>query len=84
MTSSEATPTGSEPDVGLRVELSRVEAELSELLREAHEVRAQLTDEGAMDSADRSSIITQAEQLEAIAAELEQRREGLLARLKES
>jgi Skp family chaperone for outer membrane proteins len=70
--------------VGLRVQLSRVEAELSELLREAHELRAQLTDDGPMDSADRSAIITQAEQLEALADELQRRREELLEQLGKS
>jgi hypothetical protein len=84
MTSSDAAPTGQEPDAGLRIELSRVEAELSELLREAHELRAQLSEEGAMDAADRSSIITQAEELEALAAELGRRRETLLQKLGKS
>jgi multidrug resistance efflux pump len=89
MTSSDA-PTGKqdnvedehgEDDVSLRVALSRLDAEIAELMREIHGLRAQLNDEGPMDDFDRTSIITQAEELEAFQDELEARRERLREKL---
>jgi hypothetical protein len=83
MTSSDAQP-GQGPERDLRAELGNVESERAELLRQARELRAQLRDEGPMDSADRSAIITQAEQLDAVAADLGRRRDALLVKLGES
>jgi hypothetical protein len=80
MTGSDPQPSDTQQDVELRVELSRVEAQLSELLREAHELRAELKNAGPMDQEERASIITQAEELEGLAAELEARRDALLRR----
>jgi hypothetical protein len=84
MTSSDATETGPQPESDVHFELSRVEAELSELRREAHDLRAQLADAGPMDSADRTVTITQADQLDALAAGLERRRAALLQKLGQS
>ena len=68
----------------LRAELGRVESELSLMQREVHELRTQLRDEGPVDAADRSAIITQAEELESFVAELERRRQALLEKLGEA
>jgi hypothetical protein len=65
MTESDPQPSDTQQDV----ELSRVEAQLSELLREAYELRAELKNAGPMDQEERASIITQAEELEGLAAE---------------
>ncbi|MCW2805709.1 MAG: hypothetical protein JWN06_3926 [Propionibacteriaceae bacterium] len=81
MSSSEAAPRGQESKQDLRAELSQVEAERAELLQQARDLRSQLADAGPMDAAERGLIITQAEELEALAAELERRRDALLEKL---
>jgi hypothetical protein len=84
MTSSEAAPNGQESEQDLRAELNRVGAERAELLQQARDLRSQLPDAGPMDAAERGLVITQAEELEALAAELERRRDALLEKLGES
>ncbi|MET1059051.1 MAG: hypothetical protein ABWX84_05615 [Nocardioides sp.] len=84
MTASDATPAGQQPEAELRADLDRVEAQRSELLRRARELRTGLADAGPMDTEERTAIITQAEELEALAAELERRRDALLEKLGES
>jgi hypothetical protein len=81
MSSSEAAPHGQESEQDLRAELSQVEAERAELLQQARDLRSELADAGPMDAAERGLIISQAEELEALAAELERRRDALLERL---
>ena len=68
----------------LRAELGRVESELSLMHQEVHELRTQLRDEGPVDAADRSAIITQAEELESFVEQLERRRRTLLEKLGEA
>lgn len=85
MASSDATPGG--PTAGtddMRAELSRVDAELADMRGQVRELRSQLADAGPVDPADRASVITQAEELEALAVQLERRREALAERLGES
>lgn len=85
MTTSDETPTdGSGSAADLRAELGRVESELSLMHQEVHELRTQLRDEGPVDAADRSAIITQAEELESFVEQLERRRRTLLEKLGEA
>jgi multidrug resistance efflux pump len=77
MTSSDDTPMDPQTEEDVRAELVRVDAELDELRRQVHDLRAEVSEEGAMDAADRTALITQAEELEALAAELERRRDAL-------
>lgn len=64
-----------------RGELERVESELGQLDRDIREVRENLNDGGPMDPEDRSAMLTQIEELQAIRARLRQRRESLVERL---
>lgn len=85
MTTSDETPTdGSGSAADLRAELGRVESELSLMHQEVRELRTQLRDEGPVDAADRSAIITQAEELESFVEQLERRRRTLLEKLGEA
>jgi hypothetical protein len=79
MASSHETPTGPQPD--LDAELNLINAERSELLRASRDLRGELSDLGPTDAAERASLITQAEELEAFVAELERRRDILLEKL---
>jgi uncharacterized coiled-coil DUF342 family protein len=81
MASSDETPTGRLPDLDLDAELSLVNAERSELLRASRELRGELSDLGPTDAAERAALIAQAEELEALVAELEHRRDALLEKL---
>jgi hypothetical protein len=65
----------------LDAELNLVNAERSELLRASHDLRRQLSDLGPTDAAERAALIAQAEELEALAAELERRRDALREKL---
>jgi hypothetical protein len=64
-----------------RAELERVEAQIAEIRREVRDLRDGLSDAGAMDPEDRSAVLSQAEEQEAVAAELERRRDTLRERL---
>ncbi|MCW2914522.1 MAG: hypothetical protein JWN52_2590 [Actinomycetia bacterium] len=64
----------------LEEELRQVEADLAELRRTAVELRSQIGD-GPGDAVDRSATITAAEEQEALADQLEARRDELLRRL---
>jgi hypothetical protein len=64
----------------LEEELRQVEADLAELRRTAAELRSQIGD-GPGDAVDRSTTITAAEEQEALADQLEARRDELLRRL---
>ena len=65
----------------LRAELERVDAELEELSRDIRDVRDSLTDGGAMDVEDRAGAISQIDELDAIEARLQQRRDAIVERL---
>lgn len=65
----------------LRAELERVETEIDELGRNIREVRGSLSDGGPMDSEDRSTALTQVEELDAVRTGLERRREAIRERL---
>jgi hypothetical protein len=67
----------------LREELRQVEADLKRLRQTAAELRRQIGEEWyePTDEAERSLLITAAEEQEAFAAELEARRDELLRRL---
>lgn len=85
MASADATPQG--PTTGsdeVRAELGLVDAELAEMERQVRELRSELADAGPVDAIDRASVITQAEELEALAAQLERRRAALVQKLGES
>jgi hypothetical protein len=65
-------------------ELVRVEQQLEDLRRTVRDLRADLKDAGAVDPEDRSLLISQAEEQQAIIAELEQRRDHLRQQLRSS
>jgi hypothetical protein len=69
----------------LREELQVVEEELAQLREAAADLRRRIGERGddPTDSAERSALITTAEEQEAFIEVLEQRREGLLRRLGE-
>jgi hypothetical protein len=60
-----------------RTELARVEGQIEDLQQAVRDLRAGLNDAGPTDSEDRSLVLSQAEEQEAIIAELEQRRHHL-------
>ncbi len=60
-----------------RTELARIERQIEELQQAVRDLRAGLNDAGPIDPEDRSLVISQAEEQEAIIAELEQRRRHL-------
>src|SRR3954452_15933237 len=82
----ERTPMGADdPTAQLRDQVGRVEEELTRLRNTAAELRRQIG-EGSYeptDPAERSLLITEAEEQEALIAVLERRREELLQRLRE-
>ena len=69
------------PDDDVRTELVRVEQELETLQQTVRDLRAGLNDAGAVDPEDRSLVLSQAEEQQAIMAELEQRRDHLREQL---
>jgi hypothetical protein len=62
-------------------ELASIEAELGRLRRSALELREQVGSEGPMDSGDVATLITAAEEQEALADTMERRRDELRAEL---
>jgi hypothetical protein len=64
-----------------RAELARVEGQIEDLHRSVRDLRAGLNDAGPTDLEDRSLVLSQAEEQEAIIAELERRRDNLRAQL---
>jgi predicted nucleic acid-binding Zn-ribbon protein len=65
----------------LERELRQVEADIAELRRTAGELHEQVGEIGPTDAAERSALITQAEEQEALAEDLEARRDELRQRL---
>ena len=65
----------------LRAELERVETEIDELVRNIRDVRGSLNDGGPMDPEDRSTALTQIEELDAVRTGLERRRETIREQL---
>jgi hypothetical protein len=63
-----------------RAELARLDRQIADLQDTARELRAGLNDAGATDPEDRAQVIYEAEQQEAIIAELERRRDALRGR----
>jgi len=63
----------------IRAELDKVEREIEQLGKSAHELRASIGDEagGPMEPEDRAATLTQAEEQEAIMETLEARRDEL-------
>ena len=57
--------------------MARVERQIEDLQQAVRELRARLIDAGPTDPEDRSLVLSQAEEQEAIIAELEQRRRHL-------
>ena len=68
-------------DVELREELRVLEDDLARLRRTAAELRRQVGEDEPGDFADKSAMITAAEEQEALAEQLEARRLDLLQRL---
>ncbi|MEV4241822.1 hypothetical protein AB0J63_00255 [Streptosporangium canum] len=64
--------------MSIQEELHQVEKELARLRGEAAELRRQVGEIGPTDAAERSTLITMADQQEALADELEGRRQVLL------
>ena len=64
-----------------RTELARVEEQIEDLQRAVRELRASLNDAGPTDPEDRALVLSQAEEQEAIIAELERRRRHLREQL---
>ena len=64
-----------------RTELARVEGQIEDLRQAVRDLRASLNDAGPTDPEDRSLVLSQAEEQEAIIAELEQRRRHLREQL---
>lgn len=79
--SSDDTRTGPQPELDLGAELSLVTDERSELLRASRELRGQLSGLGPTDAAERAALIALADELEAVVAELERRRDALQEKL---
>ena len=68
-------------DEGPRTELIRVERQLEELRQTVRDLRAGLNDAGPLDPEDRSLVLSQADEQQAIITELEQRRDHLREQL---
>ena len=64
-----------------RTEIARIERQIEELQQAVRDLRASLHDAGPTDPEDRSLVISQAEEQEAIIGELEQRRRHLREQL---
>jgi multidrug resistance efflux pump len=64
----------------LEAELRQLETDLEELRRTAAQLRAEIGD-GPTDAVDRSALITQAEEQDALAEDLEARRDELRHKL---
>jgi hypothetical protein len=64
-----------------RAELERLEGQISELRRTVSDLRAGLNDAGPSDPEDRSLVISQAQEQEAIMVQLERRRDRLREQL---
>jgi hypothetical protein len=62
-------------------ELARVERQIDDLRQSVRELREGLNDVGPTDAEDRSQVLSQAEEQEAVIAELELRRDDLRGRL---
>ena len=75
MTTADETGPESNPDEPS--ELSRLDDERAQLREEIQSLHEQLRDAGPMDAADRSSILTQVEELEGVLSGLDRRREQL-------
>lgn len=69
------------PDDDPRTELDRVEGQIADLQQTVRDLRASLNDAGPADPEDRSLVLSQADEQEAIIAELEQRRDHLREQL---
>ncbi|GLX00351.1 hypothetical protein [Microtetraspora sp. NBRC 16547] len=69
-----------------REQLERVDADLARLRQEVRDMRREIGERGAgpTDAAEMSSLITNAEQQEALIEDLELRRQQLLRRLEEA
>jgi hypothetical protein len=64
-----------------RDELQRVEEDLARLRAENQEIRDQIRDMGATDQMEKAAVISQADEQVELIAQLERRRDALLARL---
>jgi hypothetical protein len=75
-----------DPAARLREELAQVEEELTRLRTTAADLRRQIGERSVepTDAAERSLLITEAEEQEAVIAVLERRREEMLERLGET
>jgi hypothetical protein len=62
-------------------ELARVERQIEELRQTVRDLRASLVDAGPTDPEDRTMVVSQADEHEAVIAELEQRRDLLREQL---
>jgi hypothetical protein len=69
------------PDDDVRTELDRVEGQIADLRQTVRDLRASLNDAGPADPEDLSLVLSQADEQEAIIAELEQRRDHLREQL---
>jgi hypothetical protein len=69
------------PDDDARTELDRVEGQIADLRQTVRDLHASLNDAGPADPEDRSLVLSQADEQEAIIAELEQRRDHLREQL---
>jgi hypothetical protein len=67
--------------MSIHEELRRLEEDLARLRSEAVELHRQVGDMGPTDAAERSALINMADQQEALAGDLEARREKLLRRI---
>jgi uncharacterized coiled-coil DUF342 family protein len=81
MTSPGQDPADVQTDDDIRAEIQRLDEQRAELIRQARDLRDSLNDAGPVDAEDRAATITQAEELEAFAEELERRRDALNERL---
>ncbi|HEX4815394.1 MAG TPA: hypothetical protein VFV66_21840 [Nonomuraea sp.] len=66
-----------------RDELRQVEQDLARLRAENRDIRAQIRDMGATDQVEKAAVISQADEQVELIADLERRRDFLLARLEE-
>ncbi|WP_188194272.1 hypothetical protein [Nonomuraea sp. SYSU D8015] len=64
-----------------RDELRRIEEDLARLRAENRDIREQIRDMGATDQIEKAAVISQADEQVELIADLERRRDSLIARL---
>lgn len=74
---------GYRPWMSTKDELRRLDEDLARLRAENQDIRAQIRDMGAADQIEKAAVISQADEQVELIAELERRRDTLVARLEQ-